>query len=118
MIKPLALNHQLIQGEFDGRTVCSILCPWAETDPIPLRGITERLTDLNGKVIGLHVDNKLAAVPILKVVEKRFQELYPTTTFTWFCDKLIDEVENKPETRARFIDWAKGVDAVVGAVGD
>jgi hypothetical protein len=95
-----------------------VLNPWAETDPVPLRGISERLQDLNGKTIGLHADNKPAAVPILKVVEKRLQELYPTTIFTWFKINLINEIEDNQETRANYIEWAKGVDAVVGAIGD
>jgi hypothetical protein len=95
-----------------------VLNPWAETDPVPLKGLTARLEDLSGKLIGLHADNKPAAVPILKVVEKRLQELYPTATFAWFTTKLIDEVERYPEVRAKFDEWLSGVDAVVGAVGD
>jgi|APIni6443716594_1056825.scaffolds.fasta_scaffold221200_1 hypothetical protein len=97
---------------------CEVLSPWAEADPVPLRGISERLKDLSGKMIGLHADNKPAAVPILKVVEKRMHELYPTATFAWFTTKLIDEVERYPEVRAKFDEWLSGVDAVVGAVGD
>jgi len=95
-----------------------VLSPWAETDPVPLRGISERLQDLSGKVIGLHADNKPAAVPILKVVEKRLRELYPTATFTWSYARLINEVEDNAEAQAAYLEWAKGVDAVVGAVGD
>jgi hypothetical protein len=95
-----------------------VLNPWAETDPVPLKGLTARLKDMNGMAIGLHADNKPAAVPILKVVEKRLQELYPTATFAWFTTKLIDEVERYPEVRAKFDEWLRGVDAVVGAVGD
>jgi hypothetical protein len=95
-----------------------VLSPWAETDPVPLKGLSERLNDLSGKVIGLHADNKPAAVPILKVVEKRLAELYPTTTFTWFKISLINEIEDNKETRARYLEWAKGVDGIVGAIGD
>lgn len=95
-----------------------VLNPWAEADPIPLRGLTARLKDLKGTTIGLHADNKPAAAPILKVVEKRLRELYPTAKFAWFYDRLINEVTDNPETRDRFIDWVKGVDAVVTAVGD
>jgi len=94
------------------------LNPWSETDPIPLKGLTDRLKDLSGMTIGLHADNKPAAAPILKVVEKRLQELYPTAKFTWFLDRLINEVTDNPETRVRYIDWVKGVDAVAAAVGD
>lgn len=95
-----------------------VLNPWAETDPITLRGLTDRLKDLSGTTIGLHADNKPAAAPILKVVKKRLQELYPTAKFAWFYDKLINEVTDNPETRARYIDWVKKMDAVVTAVGD
>lgn len=95
-----------------------VLSPWAETDPVPLKGLTDRLSDLNGKRIGLHADNKPAAVPILKVVEKRLAEMYPTTTFTWFTTKLIDEIDRYTEVREKFDEWLMGVDAVVGAIGD
>lgn len=95
-----------------------VLSPWAEKEPVPQKGIGERLQELSGKVIGLHADNKPAAVPILKVVEKRLQEMYPTATFTWFTTKLIDEIDRYPEVRARFDEWLSGVDAVVGAIGD
>ena len=95
-----------------------VLNPWAEADPVPLKGLTARLGELEGKTIGLHADNKPAATPILKVVEKRLQESYPTAKFTWFQDRLINDVEDNPETRARFIDWVKGTDTVVTAIGD
>jgi|MudIll2142460700_1097286.scaffolds.fasta_scaffold119366_2 hypothetical protein len=95
-----------------------VLNPWAETDPVPLKGLTARLPDLSGTTIGLHADNKPAAAPILKVVEKRLQELYPTAKMSWFHSRLINEVEDNKETRARFIEWVKGVDAYIGAVGD
>ena len=95
-----------------------VLSPWADKDPIPLKGISERPKDLAGLTIGLHADNKPAAAPILRVVEKRLKEIYPTAKFTSFQTKLIDEVERYPEVREKFLEWAKGVDAVVGAVGD
>jgi len=95
-----------------------VLNPWAETDPVPLKGLTARLNDLSDMTIGLHADNKPAATPILRVVEKRLQGSYPTAKFTWFQDRLINDVEDNQETRARFIDWVKGVDTVVTAVGD
>ena len=95
-----------------------VLNPWAETDPVPLKGLTARLKDLNGMTIGLHADNKPAAVPILKVVEKRLKELYPAATIAWFYSKLINDVHDHEETREKYIDWIKGTDAVVCAIGD
>jgi hypothetical protein len=95
-----------------------VLNPWAETDPVPLKGLTARLTEVDGMTIGLHADNKPAAVPILQVVEKRLKELYPTAKITWFYSRLINDVHDNEETRGRYIDWIKGTDAVVCAIGD
>ena len=36
-----------------------VLSPWAEADPVPMEGLTaERLTDLNGKKVGLFCNIK------------------------------------------------------------
>ena len=92
--------------------------PWAEIDPVPLRGISPRLTNLDGKTIGLFAAQaKPASRPIMKVVERRLQERYPSAKFSWF---LFDHNLNVAETHdnERFEVWAKGVDAAVAAVGD
>lgn len=106
-----------------------VLSPWAEVDPVPLKGIAPRLSDLNGKKIGLFtMIYKRASTPILKVVEKRLKEKYPTTEFKWFEDPyslIIADMERasdnffvSKEMKDDFEAWVKGVDAVVGAVGD
>jgi ABC-type lipopolysaccharide export system ATPase subunit len=59
-----------------------VLSPWAEVDPIPLKGLTPRLPELNGKNIGLLINGKRASRPILSVVERKFKERYPTATFS------------------------------------
>ena len=41
-----------------------VLSPWAEVDPIPLRGISPRVDTLAGKKIGLFANFKRAAKPI------------------------------------------------------
>ncbi len=106
-----------------------VLSPWAEVDPIPLKGLAPRLNDLNGKKIGLFSEiYKRASTPILKVVEKRLKEKYPTVEFKWFedpCSLIIADMERasdnffvSQEMKDSFEEWVKGVDAVVGAVGD
>jgi hypothetical protein len=92
--------------------------PWGETDPVTLRGISPRIDGLAGKTIGLFATQaKLAARPILEVVERRLSEREPSLKFSWFIFdhnmKVIDTDDFQ-----RFKVWAKGVDAAVAAVGD
>ncbi len=95
-----------------------VLSPWAEVDPIPLRGISPRVTDLAGKRIGLFRNFKRAARPILTVVESKLKERFPTAEFSWFDSTAANVLETETENRARFEEWAKSVDTVVAAVGD
>ena len=95
-----------------------VLNPWAEVDPIPLRGISPRLQDLTGKKIGLFANFKRAARPMLAVVEKRLQERYSDIETTLFDSRGNNVLETETENREEFEAWARGVDAVVGAVGD
>jgi hypothetical protein len=106
-----------------------VMTPWAEVDPVPLKGIAARLNDLNNKTIGLFpLTYKKASTTILAVVEKRLKEKYPTTQFKWFeqpynlviadMEKASDNFFISAEMKVAFEDWVKGVDAVVGAVGD
>jgi hypothetical protein len=46
--------------------------PWADVDPIPLRGISPGLPNLSGKKIGLFVNLKRAAMPIAESIQRRF----------------------------------------------
>lgn len=97
-----------------------VLSPWAEADPIPLRGLTApRLTDLAGKKIGLLCNTKRAARPISTVVERKLKERYPTAEISWyFTLNAIGPEEIETENKAKFKDWLKGVDTVVAVVGD
>ena len=110
-----------------------VLCPWAEVDPIPLKGLSPRVENLEGKKIGLFaLTYKPAAKPMLTVVEKRFKEKFSGVEFSYFerntgADLDIttsDEYQMRSrrpddfeEVLAKFEEWVKGVDAVVGAVG-
>ncbi len=99
-----------------------VLNPWAEVDPMPLRGIMPRLTDLAGKRIGLFANSKDISRPILKIVEQRLKESFPSVEISWYVPKIaytynIVQIE-RPENKEVFEEWLKGVDAVIAAAGD
>ena len=96
----------------------NVLSPWAEIDPIPLRGVSPRVTDLAGKKIGLFRNFKTAARPILTVVERKLRERFPTSEFSWFDSTMVNVLETETQNKVKFEEWSKGIDAVVAAVGD
>ncbi len=96
-----------------------VLSPWAEVDPITLKGISPRLSDLNGKKLGLLINGKRASRPILSVVERELKNKYPALTISYFNPgggAEAEDVEKREKTNLE--NWVKGVDAVVLAVGD
>jgi hypothetical protein len=94
------------------------LNPWAEVDPIAPRGISPRLNTLAGKKIGLFANFKRASRPIVADVEKRLKAMYPNRMTSLFESRGANVVETETKNREQFIAWAKGVDAVILAVGD
>lgn len=95
-----------------------VLSPWAEVDPITPRGISPRLNTLVGKKIGLFANFKRASRPIVEEVEKRLKGMFPDCETSFFDSRGANVVETETENREQFIAWAKGVDAVILAVGD
>jgi len=95
-----------------------VLSPWAEVDPIPLRGISSRVDSLSGKKIGLFANFKRAARPIAAEVEKRLKERFPDIETILFHSTMPNVDESKTVNKEKFTAWAKSVDAVVGVVGD
>ncbi len=95
-----------------------VLSPWAEADPIPLRGLAPRLSDLKGKRIGLLRNNKRSAEPILHAAARRLKEKYPDIEISWFRGHTFSVSEQEKNRLAEFEDWIKGVDAVIGATAD
>jgi hypothetical protein len=98
--------------------VYEVLSPWAEADPVRFKGINPRPAGLAGKKIGLLLNSKRAAEPILKVVEDRLKKKYPTAEFTWFSNLTPNEALIELAARQQWEDWLKGVDAVIAAYGD
>src|SRR3989304_2012294 len=93
-----------------------VLNPWAEVDPIPLRGISPRLAGLQDKTVGLFINGKIAARPSLNLVEKKLQERFPTLKFSRFTHITNDSIAEAKD-KAEYEAWTKGVDAVVLGVG-
>ena len=94
-----------------------VLSPWAEVDPIPVRGISSRVDTLTGKKIGLFGNIKRAARPMLTYVEKRLKERFPDCETSYF-DAPAQNVLMQPENQKKFAAWAKEMDAAITAVGD
>jgi hypothetical protein len=95
-----------------------VLSPWAEVDPIPVRGISPRIDTLAGKKIGLFANFKRAAVPISREVERRLKEKYPDIETDLYHSTAPNIDESVEQDAAKFEAWAKSMDAVVAAVGD
>jgi len=95
-----------------------VLNPWADADPIPVRGISPRIQTLAGKKIGLFANFKRAARPIAASLQKRLATIYPGIQTAIFDSRLPNVTETETKNRDNFVAWVKGVDAVILAVGD
>jgi hypothetical protein len=95
-----------------------VLSPWADVDPIPLRGISPRIDSLAGKKIGLFVNPKRAAMPIAQSIDRRLKAMYPDIQTIIFhsVGANVNEIETK--NKEKFTAWAKGLDAAIAVVGD
>jgi hypothetical protein len=95
-----------------------VLSPWADVDPIPVRGISPRIPNLSGKKIGIFVNPKRAAMPIGQSIERRLKAMYPDvqTTIYHSVGANVNEIETK--NKEKFTEWAKGLDAAIAVVGD
>jgi hypothetical protein len=100
------------------RTEYEVLSPWADADPVPLRGIAPRPADLAGKKIGLYSNRKRAAQLILDAFEQELLEKFPGAQTSRYACTTINTPEMLTEGKAKFVAWVGGVDAVVLAVAD
>jgi hypothetical protein len=94
-----------------------VLSPWAEVDPMPLKGISPRITDLTGKKIGLYYNPKRAGKPMLEVVERKLRERFTAVGFSRFNIE-VNECIVDTVYKARWEEWLKEVDAVILSYGD
>jgi hypothetical protein len=71
-----------------------VLNPWAEADPVPMKGLTApRLDDMAGKKIGLYRNDKRAAGPVLTAIEKKLKERFPTSQISWYTTQKTNVPE-------------------------
>src|SRR4030042_7063738 len=92
--------------------VYEVLSPWAEADPVPLKGLSPRRDKLDGKKIGLLCNNKRAAPLLLEVTEKLLKEKFPTVKISMFNARSFSVSSLAKDREGKFNDWIKGVDAV------
>ncbi len=102
----------------DRKNAYEILSPWSDADPVPLHGINPRLEGLDERKIGLFCNSKRAAKLMLTSIENRLKERFPRLSTVWYDATIPNIPEIESTNRDRFVEWTKGVDAVVLAVGD
>lgn len=102
----------------DRNSKFEVLSPWAEADPVPWKGITERLEGFSGKRIGLLRNSKRTAEPTLKAAEDRLKKRLPDTKFSWFSNLTPNTVAVETGLKDEFEKWLDGVDAVISSYGD
>ncbi|MBN1160991.1 MAG: hypothetical protein JXA17_03475 [Dehalococcoidales bacterium] len=95
-----------------------VLSPWAEADPVPLKGLAPRLDKLDGKNIGLLCNNKRAAPLILDAAEKLLKKKFPTAKISRFFAHSFSVSSLEKNRQGEFNKWLKGVDALIASVGD
>jgi len=95
-----------------------VLSPWAEVDPIPLKGISPRVETLSGRKIGLFANYKRAAVPIATALKTKLETSFPDAEVSLYHSNQWNVIEADTENKEHFTEWAKGMDAVILAVGD
>ncbi|MBN1191600.1 MAG: hypothetical protein JXA46_17745 [Dehalococcoidales bacterium] len=100
-----------IEGKYD------LLNPWADIDPLPLKGLAPRLSDLTGKTIGLFRNDKRSSKPTMEAIEKILGQRFPTIKFVPFFRRGNISVIDT-EFKADFEKWIKEIDGAIYAYGD
>lgn len=95
-----------------------VLSPWAEADPVPLKGISPRLTSLEGKKIGLFQNFKQASKQMAATIEEKLKERYPGLETSLFDSTDQNVLVTETENKENFEEWAKGIDAAILLVGN
>lgn len=95
-----------------------VLSPWADVDPVPLRGLSPRPADLHGKAIGLFSNGKRAARLTLDAVERELHERFPGIKTSRYVSSQANAPEMQTAGKTKLQAWLAGVDAVVLSAGD
>ena len=95
-----------------------VLSPWADADPPPLRGISARLTTLDGKRIGIFRNFKQAAKPYAAVMASKLKERFPRSEISIYESDGANVLETETDNKAKFEKWASGVDTAIALFGN
>jgi len=95
-----------------------VLSPWAEAEPVPLKGISPRLTSLEGKKIGIFQNFKQASKQMAVTIGEKLKERYPGVETSLFdsTDQNVTVIDT--DKKAEFVEWANGIDAGIFLVGN
>lgn len=94
-----------------------VMSPWADIDPVPVKGISPRLDGLEGKTVGFFLNSKIAAEPMSDIIEEKLKEKYQSMTFSRFVRLPNISMEETPE-KEEYAEWLKGLDAIIYTHGD
>ena len=95
-----------------------VLNPWAEADPVPLKGLSPRLDTLEGKKIGIFQNFKQASKQMAATIGEKLKERYPGIGTSLFdsTDQNVNVIET--DKKDEFIKWAEGIDGAIMLVGN
>ncbi|ADB62702.1 hypothetical protein Htur_3842 (plasmid) [Haloterrigena turkmenica DSM 5511] len=92
--------------------------PVADSEKGEQESLAPRIKSLEGKRIGLFNNGKLAATPLLEVVQERLKDEYPDATIEHYEVEHLNRIKNEDELSS-IRQWAdEEVDACFGAIGD
>ena len=94
-----------------------VMSPWADIDPVPVKGVSSRLDEMAGKNIGFFLNSKIAAEPMSDIIEEKFKEKYQSINFSRFVRIPNISMAETPE-KEKYVEWLKGLDAVIYTHGD
>jgi len=94
-----------------------LIDPTSESDDTERKPLAERVDSLDGKTIGLYDNGKPAGEPLLTAVQEKLAERYPDAKFEWYHVPFLNDIKDE-DVQADVVEWAKGVDTAIGAIGD
>lgn len=97
----------------------TVYSPWAYVSGGDERGLCPRVSDLNGKTVGLFAHFKEHSLYMLKELESFLKKSLPNTKFSHYqYVRDTTELINDPEHDAEVKAWLDTVDTIICAYGD
>ena len=94
----------------------TVLSPWAEQNASNRVGLSPRVSDLNGKTIGMNGHFMNYSMFILEEIEKAIAKRYPGAKFSYIQYKHGDQrIERDDEFESVYREWVSKVDCIVQA---